>query len=143
MNRFPIEYKFGKQAKEKLLKGMSIVARSVGSTLGPKGRNVAINIPGMAPSIIHDGVGVAKKIDLFNHFEDIGAQLLKEAALQTSKKAGDGTTTSIILAQAIIEKGFENITAGANPMILKKEIEDAYKLLLEEIKKLSTKISTF
>lgn len=141
-NRFPVEVKFRREAREGLLKGFNIVADAVSTTLGPKGRNVAINIPGMPPSVIHDGVGVAKKIDLNNEWEDMGAQLLKEAALQTSKKAGDGTTTSTILAQAIASKGFENIIAGANPMTLKSEIEEAHKIVNGEIKKLSLDVKT-
>lgn len=143
MSRFISRVGFGPKAKAKLLKGMNIVAEAVSSTLGPKGRNVAISDnAGLPPRIIHDGIGVAKKIDLEDYFENMGAQLLKEAALQTSKKAGDGTTTSTILAQTLITKGFENITAGANPMILKSQIEEATKLVTEQIKKLSTKIST-
>ena len=142
MNRFPVNLKFRREAREALLRGIDIVADAVSTTLGPKGRNVAINLPGLPPRVIHDGVGVAKKIDLTNEWEDMGAQLVKEAALQTSKKAGDGTTTSTILARAIMTKGFENIVAGANPMTLKAEIEDAYKLVLKEIKKLSKDITT-
>lgn|SRR3990167_4171757 len=141
-NRFPVNLKFKRDAREGLLKGINIVADAVSTTLGPKGRNVAINLPGLPPNVIHDGVGVAKRIDLLDEWEDMGAQLVKEAALQTSKKAGDGTTTSTILAQAIIREGFENIVAGANPMTLKSEIEDAYQLILKEIKKLSKDIST-
>src|SRR3990167_5657903 len=138
----PATLKFNAQARRKLLTGMNVVAEAVGTTLGPKGRNVAINQPGLVPRVIHDGVGVAKRIDLEDEFEDMGAQLLKEASLQTSKKAGDGTTTSTILAGAIVNKGFENITAGANPMTLKKEVLEATKRVLSEVKALSVDIST-
>ena len=138
----PATLKFNAQARRKLLKGMNVVAEAVGTTLGPKGRNVAINQPGLVPRVIHDGVGVAKRIDLEDEFEDMGAQLLKEASLQTSKKAGDGTTTSTILAGAIVNKGFENITAGSNAMTLKQEIEDASRKLVEELRKLSKPITT-
>lgn len=142
MSHFPVNLKFKREAREALLRGFNIVADAVSTTLGPKGRNVAINVPGMPPTIIHDGVGVAKRIDLKNEWEDMGGQLLKEAALQTSKKAGDGTTTSTILAQAIAVEGFENIIAGSNPMTLKAEIEEACQAILKEIKKLSKDIST-
>lgn len=138
----PVNLKFRNEAREHLLKGFNTVADAVSTTLGPKGRNVAINIPGNAPRIIHDGVGVAKRIDLTNEWEDMGAQLLKEAALQTSQKAGDGTTTSTILAQSIILEGFENITAGSNPMTLKTEIEEAHQIVSKHIKKLSKDIKT-
>jgi len=141
-NRFPVNLKFKNEAREGLLKGINIVADAVSTTLGPKGRNVAINLPGLPPTVIHDGVGVAKKIDLTNEWEDMGAQLVKEAALQTSKKAGDGTTTSTILARAIATEGFENIVAGANPMTLKAEIEEAYQIVSKYIKELSVDIST-
>jgi len=139
-NNFPVEIIFDKKAREKLIKGMNIVADAVGATLGPKGRNVAINKAYGAPDIIHDGVSVAKRIDLLDHFQDMGAQLLKEAAIQTNNEAGDGTTTATILAQAIVNKGFENIQAGANPMTLKQELEEARDLVIKELKKLSREI---
>ena len=139
-NNFPVEVIFDKEAREKLIKGMNIVADAVGATLGPKGRNVAINQAYGAPDIIHDGVSVARRIDLFDHFEDMGAQLLKEAAIKTNEEAGDGTTTATILAQAIVNKGFENIQAGANPMTLKQELEEARDLVVAELKKLARKI---
>lgn len=138
----PKTLKFDREAREALLKGMNTVADAVSTTLGPKGQNVAINKNGNPPQIIHDGVTVAKSIDLEDPFEDMGAQLIKDASLQTSKKAGDGTTTSTILAQAIVNKGVENVIAGSNPMTLKNEIDDAYKLALKEIKKLSKPVKT-
>jgi len=142
MARFPSNLLFGSEARNKLLRGVNILAKAVSSTLGPKGRNVAINQSDGAPSVIHDGVSVAKRVDLFNEFEDMGAQLLKQAAIKTSEIAGDGTTLSTILGQAIIVKGFENIEAGANPMTLKREVEEVKEILLKELKKLSKDIST-
>lgn len=139
--RFPSELKFDAKARKALLKGINYVADSVSSTLGPKAWNVAINQANGVPKIIHDGASVAKSIDLPDHFEDMGAQLLKEAAIQTEIVAGDGTTTSTIIAQAIINKAFENIVAGKNAMTLKDEIEKASKLLIKELKKLSKPIS--
>jgi len=136
----PVKILFGKKAQKKLIKGVNILADAVSSTLGPTARNVAINVPGHPPRVIHDGVNTAKEINLEDEFEDMGAQLVKEAALKTSVKAGDGTTTSTILAREIINLGFEQINDGKNPMILKKEIEEASLLLVAELKKLSTKI---
>lgn len=137
MNRFPSHLKFGSEARGKLLSGINIVADAVGKTLGPKGRNVAINQSSPPPRVIHDGVSVAQRIDLFDEFEDMGAQLLKEAAVKTNDIAGDGTTTATIIAQALINKAFEDIAAGKNPMTLKAEIEEAKDLLLKELKKLA------
>lgn len=141
MSRFPINIKFDQEVRESLLKGINTVADAVSSTLGPKGRNVAINQPSGAPRIIHDGVSVAQRIDLFDEFEDMGAQLLKEAAIKTNDIAGDGTTTSTIIAQAIINKAIEDIAAGKNPMTLKVEIEEAAEILVNELKKMSRPVS--
>ena len=138
--RFPINVIIGKKAHEKLLKGINTLAEAVGSTLGPKSWNVGINEANGLPRIIHDGAQIAKRIDLFDEFEDMGAQLLKEAAIKTEVVAGDGTTTSTIIAQVLINKAFENITAGKNPMTLKAEIEEATQLLLEQLKTLSQPI---
>lgn len=138
--KFPSELEFGSNARKQLLQGVNLVADAVSSTLGPKSWNVAINQSDRAPRIIHDGVSVAKSIDLFDHFPDMGAQLLKEAAIKTNIVAGDGTTTATIIAQALINKAFEDIEAGKNPMTLKKEIEEATKLLLEKLKELSKPI---
>src|SRR3990167_8227657 len=140
MNRFPVNVKFGKSAREKLLKGMNVLADAVGSTLGPKGKNVAINEAYGPPRIIHDGLGVAKRIELFDEFEDMGASLLREAAIKTNDVAGDGTTTATIIAQALVSKGLEDIQAGINPMTLKSEIEEAKEIVLKELKKLSQEI---
>ncbi len=134
--------KFGSEARESLLKGMNLLTDAVATTLGPKGRNVALDKKWGAPSVVHDGVTVAKEIDLEDPFENMGAQLLKEAASKTADVAGDGTTTATILAKAIVTEGLKNIQAGSNPMILKKGIEKAVVVLVEELKKMSKKIST-
>jgi len=126
---------YSSEAREKLKKGIDAVAKAVGTTLGPKGRNVALDKKWGAPSVVHDGVSVAKEIELQDPFENMGAQLLKEAADKTNDVTGDGTTTATILAQAIVNEGIKNLTAGANPMILNKGIEKAASQVLESIKK--------
>jgi chaperonin GroEL len=113
----------------------------VAATLGPKGRNVAIDKKYGAPTVVHDGVTVAKEIELEDPFENMGAQLLKEAASKTNDVAGDGTTTSTILAQAIVSEGLKNITAGSNPMILRKGIEKAVEALVKELQGMSKKLT--
>ena len=115
--------KFDSDAREKLLKGINTLTDAVASTLGPKGRNVAIGKKWGGPSIVHDGVTVAKEIELEDPFENMGAQIVKEAASRTNDVAGDGTTTATILAQAISSESLKNIQAGANPMILRRGIE--------------------
>lgn len=132
---------FGNKARKKLLKGVNILANAVGSTLGPKGRNVAVNQSYGPPTIWHDGVSVAKSINLKDYFSDMGAEIIKEAAIKTNDRAGDGTTTATILSQSIINEGFKLIEAGINPMTLKKEIEEANVKCLESLDKLSKKIS--
>ncbi|MBU1000319.1 chaperonin GroEL [Patescibacteria group bacterium] len=134
--------KFDSDAREKLLKGINILTKAVATTLGPKGRNVALDKKWGAPNVVHDGVTVAKEIDLEDPFENMGAQLIKEAASKTSDVAGDGTTTATILAKAIVTEGLKNIQAGSNPMILKKGIEKAVVVLVEELKKMSKKIAS-
>ena len=114
---------FDEDARRSLKKGIDILAEAVKSTLGPKGRNVALDKKFGAPSITHDGVTVAKEISLENPFENMGAQLLKEAATRTNDVAGDGTTTATVLAQAIVTEGLKNMAAGANPMQLKQGID--------------------
>ena len=126
---------YSSEAREKLKKGIDVVAKAVGTTLGPKGRNVALDKKWGAPSVVHDGVSVAKEIELQDPFENMGAQLIKEAADKTNDVTGDGTTTATILAQAIVNEGIKNLTAGANPMILNKGIEKASSQILESIKK--------
>ncbi len=132
--------KFDSEAREKLLKGINILTEAVATTLGPKGRNVALDKKWGAPNVVHDGVTVAKEIDLEDPFENMGAQLLKEAASKTSDVAGDGTTTATILAKAIVTEGLKNIQAGSNPMILKHGIEKAVTVLVEALQKMSKKI---
>jgi chaperonin GroEL len=105
--------------------GIDIHGRGGGTTLGPKGRNVALDKKWGAPTITHDGVTVAKEIELKDPYENMGAQLLKEAATKTNDVAGDGTTTATVLAQAIVNEGLKNVAAGANPMLLKRGIEKA------------------
>lgn len=134
--------KFSSDAREKLLKGINTLTEAVATTLGPKGRNVAIDKKWGAPSVVHDGVTVAKEIDLEDPFENMGAQLIKEAASKTNDVAGDGTTTATILSQAMVSEGLKNIQAGANPMILKKGIEKAVDALVLELAKMSKKITT-
>jgi chaperonin GroEL len=133
--------KFDSEAREKLLKGVNILTEAVATTLGPKGRNVAIDRKWGAPSVVHDGVTVAKEIELEDPFENMGAQLLKEAASKTNDVAGDGTTTATILAQAITAEALKNIQAGSSPMILRKGIEMAVQTLVVELKRMSKKIS--
>ncbi len=131
------QLKFGKEAREALLKGIDTVAKAVVTTLGPKGRNIALDKKWGAPSIVHDGVSVAKEIDLPDPFENMGAQLVKEAASKTNDNAGDGTTTSTLLAQVMTQMGMKKIDAGANPMILKKGIEKAVEAVVAELKKMA------
>jgi chaperonin GroEL len=126
---------YSEQAREKLKKGVDAVAKAVGTTLGPKGRNIALDKKWGAPSVVHDGVSVAKEIELEDPFENMGAQLIREAAEKTNDITGDGTTTATILAQAIVEEGIKNITAGANPMILNKGIEKAAEQAVKSIQK--------
>jgi len=134
------QLKYAEEAREKLKKGVDAVAQAVGTTLGPKGRNIALDKKWGAPSVVHDGVSVAKEIDLEDPFENMGAQLVKEAADKTNDATGDGTTTATILAQAIVNEGIKNITAGANPMILNKGVEKAAAQVVESIKKQSKSV---
>ena len=128
-------------ARQKLKAGVDKLANAVVTTLGPKGRNVALEKSWGAPQVVHDGVTIAKEIELEDKFENMGAQLVRQASEQTNEKAGDGTTTSVLLAQAIVEEGLKNISAGANPMILRHGLEEAAQAVVDEIKKLSKKIS--
>ena len=124
---------FSEEARHALKAGIDVVAKSVATTLGPKGRNVALDRKFGSPTITHDGVTVAKEIELEDPFENMGAQLLKEAATKTNDIAGDGTTTSTVLAHAIVTEGLKNLAAGANPMLLKRGIEAAAKAVSDEI----------
>ena len=125
---------FSEEARAKLKKGIDVMAKAVGTTLGPKGRNVALDKKWGAPTITHDGVTVAKEIELEDPYENMGAQLLKEAATKTNDVAGDGTTTATVLAHTIITEGLKNVAAGANPMLIKRGIEKATKAVVDSIK---------
>jgi chaperonin GroEL len=129
--------KFGYEAREAMIRGINILADAVKVTLGPQGRNVVIDKSFGAPTITKDGVTVAKEIELSDKFENMGAQLLREVASKTSDVAGDGTTTATILAQAIVREGAKLVAAGHNPMELKKGIEKAVEVCVEELKKMS------
>src|SRR5256714_1991446 len=132
----PKQLKFDEEARASLLKGVNLLAEAVKATLGPKGRNVVIDKKFGSPTITKDGVSVAKEIELKDPYEDMGAQMLKEVASKTSDIAGDGTTTATVLAQAIFREGLKNVTAGANPMGLKRGIEPALDAVVEELTKL-------
>jgi chaperonin GroEL len=133
---------FSEDARRKLKNGMNTVANAVGATLGPKGRNVAVDRKFGSPTITHDGVSVAKEIELEDPFENMGAQLLKEAAQKTNDIAGDGTTTSTVLAHAIVNEGLRALEAGYNPMLLKYGIMQATEAVVEELRKMSVKIDS-
>jgi chaperonin GroEL len=130
------QIKFSNEAREKLLSGVNQLANAVATTLGPKGRNVALDKKWGAPNVIHDGVAVAKEIELADPFENMGAQLVKEAASKTADVAGDGTTTSTVLARAIVREGIKMITANANPMIMRKGLEKASQFVVGELLKM-------
>src|SRR3990172_1015049 len=131
---------YAEEARTKLKSGVDKLANAVATTLGPKGRNVALDKKWGAPNVVHDGVTVAKEIELEDPFENMGAQLVKEAASKTNDVAGDGTTTSTLLAQAIVNAGFKNVTAGANPMMLKSGMEKGVEAVVAEIKKMAKTI---
>ncbi len=133
---------YADEARKKLLIGVNKLTDAVSTTLGPKGRNVALDKKWGAPNVVHDGVTVAKEIDLEDPFENMGAQLIKEAASKTNDVAGDGTTTATILAASIINEGLKNITAGVNPMILKRGLESGVEAVVAELKKMAKKVST-
>ncbi len=134
------QLRFGEDARRRLKVGTDTLAQAVKTTLGPKGRNVALDKKWGAPTVTHDGVTVAKEIELSNPFENMGAQLLKEAATKTNDVAGDGTTTATVLAQAIVNEGLRNVAAGANPMLLKRGIELAAAAVVDSIRKNSIEI---
>ena len=131
---------FSEDARRHLKVGIDILAEAVKTTLGPKGRNVALDKKWGAPTVTHDGVTVAKEIELSDPFENMGAQLLKEAATKTNDVAGDGTTTATVLAQAIVNEGLKNVAAGANPMLLKRGIELAAEAVADSIRKNSIEV---
>src|SRR5512145_2910600 len=124
---------FANDAQYALKRGVDALASAVATTLGPKGRNVALDKKFGAPTVTHDGVTVAKEIELKDPYENMGAQLLKEAATKTNDVAGDGTTTATVLAHSIVNEGLKNLAAGANPMLLKRGIEAAAKAVSNRI----------
>jgi chaperonin GroEL len=128
---------FNEEARAALLRGVNVIAHAVKVTLGPKGRNVVLDKKYGSPTITKDGVAVAKEIELKDHYENIGAQMIKEVASKTSELAGDGTTTATVLAQAIYRHGLRNVTAGANPMGLQRGIDQAVEKVVVELKKMS------
>jgi chaperonin GroEL len=136
------QLQFSEEARRKLSKGMDVLANAVTTTLGPKGRNVALDRKFGSPTITHDGVTVAKEIELEDPFENMGAQLLKEAATKTNDIAGDGTTTSTVLAHAIVAEGMKNLAAGFNPMLLKHGIEAATKAVVKKIGEDAIEVTT-
>jgi len=136
------EVKFNVDARDRLLRGVDILANAVKVTLGPKGRNVVIDKSFGAPRITKDGVTVAKEIELSDKFENMGAQMIREVAQKTNDQAGDGTTTATILAQAIVREGVRAVAAGLNPMDLKRGVDLAVETIVEDIKKRSKKVST-
>ena len=132
---------FEEQARRKLKAGVDALANAVKTTLGPKGRNVALDKKWGSPTVTHDGVTVAKEIELEDPFENMGAQLLKEAATKTNDVAGDGTTTATVLAQSIVHEGQRNMAAGANPMQLKRRIEAGRDAIVTALKEMATPVA--
>src|SRR3989338_8162459 len=135
------QIKYGSDARQKLLAGVDKLTKAVATTLGPKGRNVAIDKKWGAPNVVHDGVTVAKEIELKDPFENMGAQLVKEAASKTADVAGDGTTTATVIASAIVSGGIKMITAGANPMIMRRGLMKGSEYVVKQLKDMSKKIT--
>src|ERR1700676_4254205 len=135
------ELRFSEDARSAILRGVNTLANAVKVTLGPKGRNVVIEKSFGSPLITKDGVTVAKEIELENKFENMGAQMVKEVASKTNEDAGDGTTTATVLAQAIFREGAKIVTAGHNPMQVKRGLDKAVLRLVEELKNISEKVS--
>src|SRR2546426_7564555 len=133
------EIAFHQAAREQILRGVKILSDAVAVTLGPRGRNVVLEKSFGSPTVTKDGVTVAKEIDLADRFQNMGAQMVREVATKTSDIAGDGTTTATVLARSIYEEGQRLVAAGHNPMDLKRGIEKAVEVVVEELKKLSTK----
>ncbi|NTV31205.1 chaperonin GroEL [candidate division WWE3 bacterium] len=133
---------YGEEARKKLKTGVDALANAVKTTLGPKGRNVAIAATFGQPTVTHDGVSVAKEVELKDPFENMGAQLVREASSKTADVAGDGTTTATIIAQAMVDEGMKNIAAGVNPMILRKGLGKASDLIVEQLHQMKKDVST-
>src|SRR6187397_783029 len=136
------DVKFSSDARERMLRGVDILANAVKVTLGPKGRNVVIDKSSGAPRITKDGVTVAKEIELEDKFENMGAQMLREVASKTNDLAGDGTTTATVLAQAIVREGMKSVAAGMNPMDLKRGIDIAVGKVVEDLKSHAKKVTS-
>src|SRR5918998_4214752 len=134
------ELQFEEQARRSLERGVNILADAVKVTLGPKGRNVVLEKKFGSPSIVNDGVTIAKEIEVEDHFENMGAQLVREVASKTNDVAGDGTTTATVLAQAIVREGMRNVAAGSNPMLLKRGIDLASDALIADIQAKATPV---
>ena len=131
------EVRFGEDARQRMAQGVNVLANAVKATLGPKGRNVVLDKSFGAPTVTKDGVSVAKEIELEDKFENMGAQMVKEVASQTSDVAGDGTTTATVLAQAIVREGMKAVAAGMNPMDLKRGLDKAVSVAVENLQTLS------
>src|SRR5512137_2795566 len=131
---------FDEEARRALERGASMVAAAVKVTLGPRGRNVVLDKKWGSPTVTKDGVSVAKEIELEDRFENMGAQMVREVASKTSDVAGDGTTTATVLAESIYREGLKSVTAGANPMYVKRGIERATQTVVEELAKMSRKV---
>lgn len=136
------QIKHKEEARRALERGVNILANTVTVTLGPKGRNVVLDKKFGSPQITNDGVTIARDIELEDPFENMGAQLVREVATKTQDVAGDGTTTATLLAQAIIREGLKNVAAGANPMFIKRGIDKAVKVAVDELEKLSKPVET-
>ena len=134
--------KFDTEARSKMIRGVDTLANAVKITLGPKGRNVVLDKSYGAPRSTKDGVTVAKEIDLEDKFENMGAQMVKEVASKTNDEAGDGTTTATLLAQSIVKEGCKYVTAGMNPMDVKRGLDNAVEHVIEKIKSSSKKVKT-
>lgn len=138
----PKEIKYGEEARKGLERGIDHLANTVKVTLGPKGRNVVLDRKYGAPTITNDGVTIAREIDLDDIWENLGCQLVKEVAIKTNDVAGDGTTTATVLAQAMVKEGLKNVAAGANPMIMRRGIDKAVKVIVDEIKAISKPVES-
>src|SRR5271166_852988 len=136
------EVRFGSDARQRMLRGVDILADAVKVTLGPKGRNVLLDKSFGAPRVSKDGVTVAKEIELADKFENMGAQMVREVASKTSTEAGDGTTTATVLAHAMVREGIKAVAAGMNPMDLKRGLDMAVDAVVKDIQKRSKKVST-
>ena len=136
------DVKFSTEARDKMLRGIDLLANAVRVTLGPKGRNVVLDKSFGAPRVTKDGVTVAKEIELEDKFENMGAQMVREVASKTSDVAGDGTTTATVLAQAVVKEGAKAVAAGMNPMDLKRGIDLAVNAVVEDLKSKSKKVTS-